>query len=186
MRKSQKEIADSARSISRRVVMLGAIQAAVVGLLGLRLRSMQLDRADEYRMLSDGNSIKIRLLPPVRGLIHDRNGIVIAGNEQNYRATITRELAGDVDQVIANLRHLVPMSDAEAAEILENISKRSAITPVSIGDHLSWTEFSSIAVNAPALPGVQPESVLSRVYPRNADFSHVLGYVGRVSDYDLS
>jgi penicillin-binding protein 2 len=41
-------------------------------------------------------------------------------------------------------------------------------------------------VNAPALPGVQPESVLSRVYPRNADFSHVLGYVGRVSDYDLS
>ena len=46
MRKSQKEIADSARSISRRVVMLGAIQAAVVGVLGLRLRSMQLDRAD--------------------------------------------------------------------------------------------------------------------------------------------
>ena len=186
MRKSPKDIVDSARIISRRGVMLGVIQAAVIGTLGLRLRSMQIEHADEFRLLSDGNSIKIRLLPPVRGLIHDRNGIVIAGNEQNYRATITRELAGDVDQVIANLRHLVPMSDAEAAEILENISKRSAITPVSIGDHLSWTEFSSIAVNAPALPGVQPESVLSRVYPRNADFSHVLGYVGRVSDYDLS
>ena len=186
MRKSPKDIIDSARIISRRGVMLGAIQAAVIGTLGWRLHTMQVEHADEYRLLSDGNSIKFRLLPPVRGLIHDRNGIVIAGNEQNYRATITRELAGNVDEVVAKLRLLVPMSDEEAAELLTTISKRSAITPVSIGDHLSWDEFSSIAVNAPALPGVEPESVLSRVYPRAGDFSHVLGYVGRVSDYDLS
>ncbi|SDE14921.1 penicillin-binding protein 2 [Paracoccus isoporae] len=186
MRKSPKDVIDSARIVSRRGIMLGAAQAAVIGTLGWRMRSMQLDHADEYRLLSDGNSIKIRLLPPVRGLLHDRNGRVIAGNEQNYRATITRESAGDVEQVIARLRKLVAMSDEEAAELLETISKRSAITPVSIGDHLSWDEFSSIAVNAPALPGVQPESVLSRVYPQGGDFAHVLGYVGRVSDYDLS
>ncbi|WBU62934.1 penicillin-binding protein 2 [Paracoccus aerodenitrificans] len=186
MRKSPKDTIDSARIISRRGVMLGGIQAAVIGTLVWRLRSMQLEHADEYRLLSDGNSIKIRLIPPARGLIHDRNGRVIAGNEQNYRATITRELAGDVDQVVAKLRNLVPMTDEEAAQLIENISKRSAITPVSIGDHLSWEEFSSIAVNAPALPGVQPESILSRVYPQDGDFSHVLGYVGRVSDYDLS
>mgnify|MGYP002132026807 CR=1 FL=1 len=79
MRKSQKEIAESSRSISRRGLMLGVIQASVVAVLGLKLRSMQIEHADEYRLLSDGNSIKIRLLPPVRGLIHDRNGIVIAG-----------------------------------------------------------------------------------------------------------
>ncbi|WBU55537.1 penicillin-binding protein 2 [Paracoccus sediminicola] len=186
MRKSPKDVIDSARMISRRGVMLGAAQAAVIGTLAWRMRSMQIEHADEYRLLADGNSIKIRLLPPVRGLIHDRNGRVIAGNEQNYRATITRELAGDVDSVVAKLRRLVAMSDEEAAELLETISKRSAITPVSIGEHLSWDEFSSIAVNAPALPGVQPESVLSRVYPQRGDFAHVLGYVGRVSDYDLS
>ncbi|MDO5643113.1 MAG: penicillin-binding protein 2 [Paracoccus sp. (in: a-proteobacteria)] len=186
MRKSPKDVIDSARTISRRGVMLGAIQAAVIGTLAWRLHSMQVEHAAEYRMLSDGNSIKFRLLPPVRGLIHDRHGTVIASNEQNYRATITRELARDVPDVIARLRHLVPMSDAEADELLANIQRRSAITPVSIRDHLSWAEFSSIAVNAPALPGVQPESVLSRVYPRKGDFAHVLGYVGRVSDYDLS
>ncbi|TKW67778.1 MAG: penicillin-binding protein 2 [Paracoccus denitrificans] len=186
MRKSPKDVIDSARIITRRGIVLGAIQAAVIGTLGWRLRTMQVEHADEYRLLSDDNSIKFRLLPPVRGLIHDRNGIVIAGNEQNYRATITRELAGDVDEVVAKLRHLVPMSDEEAAELLATIDKRSAITAVSIGDHLTWDEFSSIAVNAPALPGVEPESVLSRVYPRNGDFAHVLGYVGRVSDYDLS
>lgn len=186
MRKSQKEIAESSRSITRRGLMLGVIQAAVVSVLGLKMRSMQIEHADEYRLLSDGNSIKIRLLPPARGLILDRNGMIIAGNEQNYRVTLTREEAGDVSAVIGRLRRIVPMSDRQAALILEEIRKRSAVTPVMVADRLSWSEFSSIALNAPALPGVTPESGLSRSYPRAGDFSHVLGYVGPVSDYDLS
>lgn len=186
MKKSDKEAQDSSRSITRRVLMLGGIQTAIIAVLAGRLRSMQLEHADEYRLLSDGNSIKIRLLPPVRGLIHDRNGILIAGNEQNYRVTITREEAGDYAQVVANLRRLIPMSAQEEENLLAEIKRRSRVTPVSVADHLSWKEFSSIAVNAPALPGVQPESVLSRSYPLSSDFAHVLGYVGRVSDYDLS
>ncbi|MTH77541.1 penicillin-binding protein 2 [Paracoccus aestuariivivens] len=186
MRKSQKEIAESSRSISRRVLMLGVIQAAVISTLGLKLRSMQLEHADEYRLLSDGNSIKIRLLPPARGLILDRNGTVIAGNEQNYRVTLTREDAGDISTVVARLRRIIPMNDRQAADLMAEIRRRSAVTPVMVADRLTWQEFSSIALNAPALPGVTPESGLSRSYPRGGDFSHVLGYVGPVSDYDLS
>lgn len=186
MKKSSRDISDSTRGIKRRALMLGAIQAAVVATLGWRLKTMQLDRADEFRLLSDGNSIKIRLLPPARGLIHDRNGIVIAGNEANYRATITREEAGDPALVIARLRQLVPMTDTSVAALLAEIGKRSAITPVIVADRLTWEQFASIAVNAPALPGVTPESGLSRSYPRGGDFAHVLGYVGPVSDYDLS
>ncbi len=186
MRKSSREVVESARSISRRGLMLGAVQAAVVGTLGWRLKSMQLDRADEFRLLSDGNSIKLRLLPPARGLIHDRNGVILAGNEQNYRVTITREEAGDVSAVVARLRHLIPMTDTSVAALMAEIGRRSAITPVSVADRLSWDQFASIAVNAPALPGVTPESGLSRGYPRGGDFAHVLGYVGPVSDYDLS
>ncbi|MFC3528269.1 penicillin-binding protein 2 [Paracoccus mangrovi] len=186
MRKSQKEIAESSRSITRRGLALGAIQMAVVSVLGLKLRSMQIEHADEYRLLSDGNSIKIELLPPARGLILDRNGMIIAGNEQNYRVTLTREEAGDVSAVIARLRRIIPMSDHQVAQILEEVRKRSAVTPVMVVDRLSWPEFSSIALNAPALPGVTPKSGLSRNYPRAGDFAHVLGYVGPVSDYDLS
>lgn len=186
MRKSQKEIAESSRKISRRVIMLGIIQASVISVLGLKLRSMQLDHADEYRLLSDGNSIKIRLLPPARGLILDRNGFVIAGNEQNYRVTLTREDVGDVSAVVARLRHIIPMTDRQAADLMAEIRRRSAVTPIMVADRLTWAEFSSIALNAPTLPGVTPESGLSRSYPRGGDFSHVLGYVGPVSDYDLS
>ena len=175
------------RSITRRGLMLAGIQLGVVTTLALKLRSMQVEQAEEYRMLADGNSIKIRLLVPARGLIHDRNGIVIAGNEQNYRVTLTREEAGgEVEPVLHRLARLIPISDARMAELLDELSRRSAITPIVLADRLTWEQFSSIAVNAPALAGVTPESGLSRVYPRGGDMAHVLGYVGPVSDYDLS
>lgn len=187
MKKSQRETQDGTRLIGRRGLLLGAIQIGVVSTLALRLRTMQLEHAEEYRLLADGNSIKIRLLPPARGLIHDRNGLLIAGNEQNYRVTLTREEAGgDVEPVLRQLSTLVPISDARMAELLEEFSKRSAITPIVLADRLTWEQFGSIAVNAPALRGVTPESGLSRVYPRGGDFAHVMGYVGPVSDYDLS
>ena len=187
MRKSPAEILESARSIGRRGLMLGGIQLGVVTALGLKMRSMQLDHADEYRMLSDGNSIKIRLIPPARGLIHDRNGIVVAGNEQNYRVTLTREDAGgDVRTVLDRLSHLIPITPERMDELLAEFRKRSAITPIAVADRLNWEQFSSIAVNAPALPGVTLEAGLSRVYPRGGDLAHAMGYVGPVSDYDLS
>ena len=187
MKKTERQIVDSARLIGRRGLLLGTVQLGVVTTLALKLRSMQVEQADEYRMLADGNSIKIRLLPPARGLIHDRNGLVIAGNEQNYRVTLTREEAGgDVEPVLRRLSQLIPIGDDRMAELLEEFSRRSAVTPVVLADRLTWEQFSSIAVNAPALAGVTPESGLSRIYPRAGDLAHVLGYVGPVSDYDLS
>ena len=69
MKKTERQIVDSARLIGRRGLLLGTVQLGVVTTLALKLRSMQVEQADEYRMLADGNSIKIRLLPPARGLI---------------------------------------------------------------------------------------------------------------------
>ncbi|MDN5568522.1 MAG: penicillin-binding protein 2 [Paracoccus sp. (in: a-proteobacteria)] len=187
MKKSQREIVDSNRQITRRGLLLAGVQIGTVTTLALKMRSMQLDHADEYRMLADGNSIKIRLLPPSRGLILDRTGLIVAGNEQNYRVTLTREEAGgDVELVLQRLSELIPISDARMTELRDEFSKRSAITPIVLADRLSWEQFSTIAVNAPSLPGVTPESALSRAYPRAGDLAHVMGYVGPVSDYDLS
>lgn len=187
MKKNARDILEGSRLINRRALMLGGINLGVIVALGLRLRTMQLEHADEYRMLADGNSIKIRLLPPARGLIYDRNGLLIAANEQNYRVTLTREEAGgDVEEVLNKLGRIIPISEERTDELLEEFSKRSAITPIVLADRLSWEQFSSIAVNAPSLPGVTPESGLSRQYPRKSDLAHVLGYVGPVSDYDLS
>ena len=64
--------------------------------------------------------------------------------------------------------------------------RRSAFVPVTVADRVAWEDVAEVAVNAPALPGITAEVGLSRSYPRADDFAHVIGYVGPVSDYDLS
>ncbi|KEP70207.1 penicillin-binding protein [Thioclava dalianensis] len=186
MRRSPKESQQSTRSITRRGLLLGGAQMAVVAVLAARMRKMQLEDSAQYRLLAEGNSVKIRLIPPARGLIYDRNGVLLAGNEQNYRVTITREDTDNVAATLADLRKLVPITDSDAADILHDIRRRPPTTPVTVADRLSWDEFSRVAVNTPSLPGVSPDVGLSRAYPRREDFAHVIGYVGPVSDYDLS
>jgi penicillin-binding protein 2 len=80
----------------------------------------------------------------------------------------------------------VAIDPDDLARSVKELERRSPFVPVTIADRLSWEEFSRVAVNAPALPGVTPEVGLSRFYPLEADFAHVVGYVGPVSDFDLS
>ncbi|WP_347310840.1 penicillin-binding protein 2 [Defluviimonas sp. SAOS-178_SWC] len=186
MRRSPRDSQESFRGINRRGLLLASLQGVFATTLAFRMRYLQLDQADEFRLLAEENSIKIRLLPPARGLILDRNGALIAGNEQNYRITITREDAGDTDAVLARLARLMPLSDEDIDRTRKEIERRSPTLPITVADRLSWEDFSRVAVNAPALPGVTTEVGLSRAYPLGPDFAHVLGYVGPVSDYDLS
>ena len=186
MKRMPKEVIEGARKLSRRGMVLGGIQALLVTTLAWRMRQLQVEKADEFRLLADENSIKIRLLPPARGLVHDRNGRLIAGNEQNYRVTITREDAGDVPAVLTRLAQLMPLSTDDIARTQKEVDRRSPTLPITVADRLSWEDFSRVAVNAPSLPGVTTEVGLSRIYPLAKDLAHVLGYVGPVSDYDLS
>ncbi|WP_225027618.1 penicillin-binding protein 2 [Xinfangfangia pollutisoli] len=185
MRRTQKDTEQSVRTITRRGLMLGGAMTAMVAALGVRMRYLQVDQADEFKLLAEENRINIRLIPPVRGVIYDRNGKILAQNEQNYRVSITREDAGDVDAVMRRLAALVPMTAEELDQTVSDLRKHSAFVPVVVKDRLSWDEFSKVAINAPALPGVAPEVGLSRLYPRDTDFAHVIGYVGPVSDKDL-
>ena len=185
MRRSARDSEESARHITRRGLFLGGSMAAVVAVLGLRMRHMQVDQADEFRLLADDNRISIRLIPPARGLIQDRNGKLIAGNEQNYRVVISREDAGNVEDVLHRLTEFLPLTPEDRDRALKEAKRRSPL-PIIVADRMSWEDVSKVAINTPALPGVAPEVGLSRIYPRDTDFAHVVGYVGPVSDNDLA
>ncbi len=165
--------------------MLGGAQLGLAGALAARMRYLQVDEADKYRLLADENRINIRLLPPPRGLIYDRRGVLLAGNEQNYRIVIVREDAGDVEAAVARLATLVRLDPDKTEQALREVKRSSPFVPVTIADRVSWEEVSRVAVNAPTLPGIVPEVGQSRIYPLGEDFAHVVGYVGPVSDYDL-
>ena len=185
MRRSPRDSDDAARRVNRRALFMGGAMAATMAVLGARMRFLGVEEADQYQLLAEENRINIQLIPPARGLILDRNGKVIAGNEQNYRVVITREGAGDVQAVLNRLSHLIAMTEADMTRIRRELDRNAAFVPIPVADRLSWEDLSKVALNTPALPGVTPEVGLSRVYPRDADFAHVLGYVGPVSEKDL-
>ncbi|MGB3554050.1 MAG: penicillin-binding protein 2 [Jannaschia sp.] len=184
MRRNPQEMTLSARGITRRALVMGGGMAAFGGLLVVRMNHLQVDQADEFLLLAEENRIKMRLLAPARGLIYDRNGLTLAGNEQIYRVSMIREDAEDVEQVITNLRGLVRLDEDTLQRALREMDRRPH-QAVTLADRLTWEELSTIAVNVPALPGITPEVGLSRVYPMGADYAHVIGYVGRVSEKDL-
>ena len=186
MRRAPKDTAESFRRISRRGVILGGVQLAFAGALGFRMQHLQVDQADEFRLLAEENRINIRLIPPKRGQIFDRNGVTIAANEPSYRITIVREDAGNVDEVIARLSNLVELDEDELNRALTEMDRSAPFLPITVAERVTWEDISRVAVNAPALPGVTPEVGLSRAYPRLGDFAHVVGYVGPVSERDLA
>ena len=186
MRRTARDTDESSRRINRRALFMGGCMTAMVAVLGARMRYLGVEQADQFRLLAEENRINIRLIPPARGLILDRNGKQVAGNEQNYRIVITREGAGDVDMVLNRLSHVISMTQDAMDRAKKDIARNSKFVPVTVADRLSWDDFSRVALNAPALPGVMPEVGLSRIYPRDADFAHVVGYVGPVSEKDLA
>ena len=186
MKRNPKDVAESSRRITRRGLLLAGGQAGFMALLAARMRYMQVDQADEFRLLAEENRVNIRLIPPSRGEIFDRNGRVIARNEQAYRIVITREDTEDVDEALARLGQLVELDPDELEKALAEMKRSAPFLPITLADRVSWEDISRVAVNAPALPGITPEVGLSRKYPLGSDFAHVVGYVGPVSDYDLS
>ena len=185
MKRTQRDSDESARRITRRSLFLGGSMAATMAVLGGRMRFLGVDQADQFQLLAEENRINIQLIPPARGLILDRNGKLIAGNEQNYRVVITKEGAGDVQTVLNRLSHLIPMTESDMTRVLHELDRNAPFVPIPVSDRLSWEDISRVALNAPALPGVTPDVGLSRVYPRDVDFAHVVGYVGPVSEKDL-
>ena len=186
MKRTNKDNETSISRVTRRSLVLGGLQLGVAGVLGWRMRQMQVEQADEFRLLAEENRINMRLIAPERGLIFDRNGIPLAENAQNYRVVIVREDAGNVEDVLNRLRQLIFIDDTEMERALKEISRRSSFAPVTVTDQRTWEDISTVAINAPALPGITPDVGLTRNYPLGQDYAHVVGYVGPVSDYDLS
>ena len=177
---------DNTSRISRRAMVLGGIQGLVIGTLAWRMRDLQVNQSSEYRLLSDENRIRDRLLLPERGLIFDRNGQPLAENLPNYRIVMIREQAGDVRTVLAQLARIIELPVERREDIIRSMRRFGPSKKVPIIEHLSWEDFARVSANAPALPGIITEVGLNRYYPMQEDYSHVIGYVGPVSEADLN
>ena len=185
MRRSRADSEASHAKLSRRAALLGGVQLLFMGGLAARMNYLQVDQADQFRLLAEENRINIRLIPPARGEIFDRNGVRLAQNSPSYRIVMVREDADDVDVVMDRLAQIITLDPEMRARTIAEIKRSAPFLPVTVADDVSWDDVSRVSVNAPALPGISPEVGLTRVYPRGSDFAHIVGRVGRVSQADL-
>jgi penicillin-binding protein 2 len=182
MRKDQ----DRAKLFTRRAALLAGGQGLMFAALAARMYYLQVVEADRFAMLAEDNRINPRLLPPPRGRILDRFGVVLADNRQDYRAVIVREQAKDVEAVLERLGAIIGLDPEDRKRIMKEMRLRRAFVPVKVRENLTWDEVSRIEVNTPDLPGVAIEVGQTRNYPQGEIAAHALGYVAAVSEAELS
>ena len=172
--------------LTRRAALLGGAQLAVAGILGWRMYDLGVRDSEQYRLLAEENRVNIRLEPPARGLIYDRAGNALTLNKQVYTIEMVREQAGDPEAILQRLSKIIPLSQRDIENALKEMNRRRAFVPVTVATGLEWEHIAAVSANAPALPGLTPKLALNRQYPNGADFAHIIGYVGPVSDNDLA
>ncbi len=154
-------------------------------LLG-RLVDLQILEHESYKVLSDRNRIHIRPITPTRGLIYDRNGVLLAQNLPSFSLDIVPEKIEDMDSTINELAELVTISEDDIKAFKVRLKKTSRRhKPVSLRSRLSDEEIARFAVNRHRFTGVDTVARLYRHYPQGSLGAHALGYVGRINEQEL-
>ena len=171
-------------SFLRRTLVLGGLTAFGVTALTFRLGQLQLVQAGEYATLATQNQFNFRLIPPPRGLIKDRNGVVIAGNRPSFRVLVVRDETKDLDQTLDLLGQLLPDTVERRRSIIRDVNAAPRFSPVPVKSDLTWEEFAKVNLYANELPGVMADMHEQRYYPFGGAFAHVVGYVAKPNASD--
>jgi len=176
-----------ARIFSHRVLVA---VVAIIGLLGVllgRFYNLQVVNHQDYVTQSDRNRVHVQPIPPNRGLIYDRNGILLATNRPSYTLSLIKERVGDLEQTLKIIEGLVVIDEDDLSGFHKRmIQRRRPFEAVPLKYRLNEEEIARIAVNEFRLPGVEVEAQLVRDYPFGKLLAHSVGYVGRINDRELS
>ena len=170
--------------VRQRLKLAGIIALILAAILLARLYSLQVSQYARYQTLSLDNHIRLQALSPVRGLILDRNGVVLAQNTAVYALKVTPERVPDMDLMLAEVGQIVDLSDREILAFKQRSSRRPGFKKQLLKTQLDDAEAAKFAVNEYRFPGVTLEAVLHRDYPFAELTAHFLGYVGRISEKD--
>ena len=164
--------------------MLAGLKFVGLSALGARLYYLSVTEGEKYRLRADKNRISLRLIAPERGEIMDRNGHILATNKQDYRIFLIPEQAEDVDGTLTELSNHVEISDNLRARIQRQMKRQRKFVPVTVTQNLDWQSFARVNASMHDLPGVLPDSGLTRDYPNGEATAHIVGYVASPREED--
>jgi len=164
----------------RRAIAGFLLIVACLSLLGARFFYLQVSRHEEFSSRSDSNRISIRRIVPSRGLIYDRNGVLLADNTAAFRLEVVPEQVGRMDAMLEALGAVVPLSEDDVQHFNALRRTKRPFDSVPLRLKLSEDEIARFSVERWRFPGVDVVPYLTRSYPLGEEFAHVVGYVGRI------
>jgi penicillin-binding protein 2 len=184
--KPLKESRHEAALFRRRAFAGFAIIVLCLIALGVRFAFLQVERHDEFSARSEANRVLTRPLAPARGLIYDRNGVLMAENVAAFRLEVTPEQVQDMAAMLARLGQIVPLGEDDITRFNALRKGKRSYQGVPLRMKLSEEEIARFSINRWAFRGVEVVPYLTRSYPLGAEFAHTVGYVGRIDVDDLA
>ena len=169
----------------RRLAIMAGFVLALFALLLVRFFYLQSVMHAHYDTLAEANRISIVPIPPNRGLIIDRNGVVLAHNYSAYTLEIIPNRVADLDAVIEELAEIVEITPKDRRRFRKLLEESKRFDSLPIRTRLSDEEIARFAVNRYRFTGVEVKARLFRQYPQGDLFSHVVGHIGRINQRDL-
>lgn len=180
-----KDITHESNLFRTRVIFAYVVVVLLFLGLVLRLVELQVIEHRHFQTLSHNNRVKIIPVAPTRGLIFDRNGVVLAQNTPSFSLEIVPEDVEELEEVIDELRAIIEISETDEQRVLGLVSKKRRFDQIVLRTRLSEEEVARFAVNRHRFPGVDVYARLSRDYPLGSLGVHLVGYVGRISEREL-
>jgi penicillin-binding protein 2 len=180
VRNTEKELS---RFRFRILLALGFITLCFAGLLG-RFAYLQVYRFAEFQAQAEDNRIAVVPVPPPRGLIFDRNGVLLAENISGFTVEIKPEQVHNLEETIEEIARLIEIRDKDRKRFKRLLEEAKNYDSIPLKVKLTDDEVAKITINRFRLPGVEIKARLFRNYPLGETASHVLGYIGRISVED--
>ena len=169
-----------------RLIVGGVIAFLLILLLFARLFYLQVNQHEYYSTKSDSYRIHVQPVMPTRGLIYDRNGVLLAENIPSFTLSLIKEHAGDIDRSIEIIREVIDFSEEDEDKFRTRLRNRHVpYAAVPVRYNLSEEEIARISVNQFRLPGVSVEAELVRHYPDGEAIAHAVGYLGSITEDEL-
>lgn len=178
-------IKNKRKGIYRRANLLVLSQLVGFGFLTARLFNLQIQQKERFGKLADQNRIKTQLIPPLRGIIKDSNGEIIAGSRQLFRVFLTKTTQKNFISNLQKLRSLIDINDKKYRYIINSARTKKKGTSILIKEDIKWDEIAIVSYNLPYINDIQIIRGETRTYNKAKSISNIIGYVGRISDKDL-
>ncbi len=169
----------------RRLTSAGSFVLFAFALLFARFVWLQVIQHSYYQTRAEDNRISLVPILPNRGLIIDRNGIVLAHNYSAYTLEITPSKAGDLEKTIDGLEQIIEIQPKDRKRFKKLMDESRNFESLPIRTRLSDEEVAKFIARRYRFPGVDVKARLFRQYPYNESASHLLGYIGRITDHDI-